>query len=168
MPIIALVLKIIIWGGEHFWFYVWAFIFSVSLVLLWIYPTWIAPLFNKFTPLEEGPLRTAIEELAKKVGFPLTKIFVVDGSTRSAHSNAYFYGFFKNKRIVIYDTLIKQVDQEGIVAILGHELGHYKLSHNLKNLVISQFHILMFLYLFSLTLHTKELYRSFGFDTQPV
>eukprot|EP01102_Stenamoeba_stenopodia_P018849 TRINITY_DN6985_c0_g1_i1.p1 TRINITY_DN6985_c0_g1~~TRINITY_DN6985_c0_g1_i1.p1 ORF type:complete len:459 (+),score=115.40 TRINITY_DN6985_c0_g1_i1:90-1379(+) len=168
VPILSLALKLIIWGGENFWLYVWVFMLVVSLFIMTIYPVFIAPLFNKFTPLEEGPLRTAIEDLAKKVGFPLTKIFVIDGSTRSAHSNAYFYGFFKNKRIVIYDTLIKQVDQDGIVAILGHELGHYKLSHNLKNLVIAQTHLLLFLYLFSRTLHTRELYEAFGFYTTPV
>lgn len=108
-----------------------------------LYPNVIAPWFNKFTPVPEGELRDKIFALAQRVDFPLTQLFIVDGSTRSAHSNAYFYGFFKNKRIVVYDTLINQVSTDEIIPIIGksskllqshlltqlfsaHELGHYK------------------------------------------
>lgn len=94
-PIFAVVIYVVRNGGPYFYFYVWAFLFSVTLVLMTIYPTLIAPLFNTYTPLKDGKLYDQIAELAKKVDFPLTKIFVVDGSKRSAHSNAYFYGFFK-------------------------------------------------------------------------
>mmetsp|Transcript_24831 Transcript_24831/g.55106 ORF Transcript_24831/g.55106 Transcript_24831/m.55106 type:complete len:514 (-) Transcript_24831:51-1592(-) len=108
-PILSLVVWIVRTGGEYFYFYVWVFLCIVNILLMTIYPTLIAPLFNKYTPLEEGETKTAIEELATSVQFPLTNLFTVDGSKRSAHSNAYFYGFFKNKRIVLYDTLLKQV-----------------------------------------------------------
>lgn len=94
-PIIGIMIWVIRLGGPYFYFYVWVFFFVVSIVMMILYPTLIAPLFNKYTKLEDGPVYTAIEELAKKVSFPLTQIYVVDGSRRSAHSNAYFYGFFK-------------------------------------------------------------------------
>ena len=94
-PVLAMVVWIVRWGGPHFYFYVWLFLCIISVVFMGLYPTLIAPLFNKYTKLDSGPIYTAIEELAKRVSFPLTQIFVVDGSRRSAHSNAYFYGFFK-------------------------------------------------------------------------
>lgn len=94
-PILSVVIWLVRWGGQYFYFYVWGFLFVVSLILMTVYPTLIAPLFNKYDKLESGPVYSAIEELAKKVSFPLTQIYVVDGSKRSAHSNAYFYGFFK-------------------------------------------------------------------------
>ena len=94
-PILGVMIWVIRLGGPFFYFYVWIFFFVVSIIMMILFPTLIAPLFNKYTKLEDGPLYQAIEELAKKVSFPLTQIFVVDGSRRSAHSNAYFYGFFK-------------------------------------------------------------------------
>jgi STE24 endopeptidase len=122
-PILSVVVYIIRMGGPHFYFYVWSFLCIISIIMMTIYPTVIAPLFNKYTKLDSGPIYDAIEQLAKKVEFPLTQIFVVDGSKRSAHSNAYFYGFFKNKRIVLFDTLMKQVELPELLAILGHEIG---------------------------------------------
>lgn len=95
VPVLSIVVWLVRWGGDYFYFYVWMFLFVVTVVMMTLYPTLIAPLFNKYDKLESGPLYDAIEELAKKVSFPLTQIFVVDGSKRSAHSNAYFYGFFK-------------------------------------------------------------------------
>lgn len=168
-PIIAGILFLIGWGGQYFYIYVWIFQVVVTLIMLTIYPTLIAPLFNKFDPLPEGELREGIEGLAKKVKFPLTKLFVVDGSKRSAHSNAYFYGFFKNKRIVLYDTLIEQVPEtKGILAIVAHEMGHYCLNHTIKNLVISQMYTLSWLFLFGTMLGNKDLFLAFGFDTTPI
>jgi len=168
LPILIGILQAITWGGPHFYFYVWLFVTFVSLFLITIYPHVIAPLFNKFTPLEEGELRDAINELAKKNHFPLTKLFVVDGSTRSSHSNAYFYGFWNNKRIVLYDTLLQQVDQQGILSILAHELGHWSLNHTLMHLILSEVQIFVFFYLFGVMLNSTDLYTSFGFSTQPV
>ncbi|KAK9914960.1 hypothetical protein WJX75_002949 [Coccomyxa subellipsoidea] len=148
--------------------YLWAFFFGLQIFFMTIYPVFIAPLFNKFSPLEKGPLRTAIEELAGSLTFPLTKLFVIDGSTRSAHSNAYMYGFFKNKRIVLYDTLIEQCTEPQVVAVLAHELGHWKLGHTVKNLILTQMQMLCTFALFSLVKESKGLFTSFGFvDQQP-
>ncbi|RIB05194.1 peptidase family M48-domain-containing protein [Gigaspora rosea] len=167
LPILALVLQIIRWTGDNFYFYVWIFMIIFNLVLLTIYPTLIQPLFNKVEPLEKGDLRERIEELASRIGFPLKKLYVIDGSKRSNHSNAYFYGFFKNKRIVLYDTLIDQADTGEILAIVGHELGHWYLNHTVKVLVVSQIHNLFLFYVFSQFIHNSELYSSFGFTSRP-
>lgn len=167
-PVVIAILFLVKWGGENFWIFLWLFLLSFQFLMLTIYPVWIAPLFNEFKPLEEGELRTKIYALASRLEFPLTKLFVVDGSTRSAHSNAYFYGFFKNKRIVLYDTLLKQVNTDGIVAILGHEMGHWKMNHTVKNLLIIQAYALLYLYLFSFMVHNVDMYHSFGFENQPI
>jgi len=167
LPILSAVLTVIRWGGPYFWFYLWVFLMVVTLIMVTIYPTLIAPLFNKFDPLPEGDLRNQIYALAQKVDFPLTKLYTVDGSKRSGHSNAYFYGFFKNKRIVLYDTLLEQVDTPGIISVLAHELGHFKMNHTYKNLFITQIYMLMFLFLFGQSINNIDLFRSFGFSTQP-
>ncbi|KAF4524485.1 hypothetical protein B566_EDAN013100 [Ephemera danica] len=106
LPLIAAIVWIVHWGGELFFLYLWLFTTVVILLLMTVYPDYIAPLFDKYTPLPEGELRSAIEKLAQSIGFPLYKLYVVEGSKRSVHSNAYFYGFFKNKRIVLFDTLL--------------------------------------------------------------
>jgi STE24 endopeptidase len=122
-PFVALLLKIIKWGGEQFYLYVWAFTFAFSLFMMTVYPVVIMPMFNKYEPLPEGSLKDQIYALAGQLKFPLTKLFVMDGSKRSSHSNAFMFGFFKNKRIVLFDTLMEQVHDDEILAILGHELG---------------------------------------------
>lgn len=203
-PVLSGIIFIIKAGGPYFAFYAWGFTTVVILIMMTIYPVYIAPLFDKYTALPEGELRTKIEALAKKLNYPLTKLFVVEGSKRSAHSNAYLYGFFKNKRIVLFDTLIKgykpaddkkdnEVKEEDvtaeekkkledkqnakkdrgctteeIVAVLGHELGHWKYSHTVKMLIIMEVKILLFFILFSKVLNSKSLYRAFGFaKSQP-
>ena len=123
------------------------------------------PLFNKFTPLEEGVLRTRIEALASSLAFPLTKLFVCDGSKRSSHSNAYFFGFFNSKRIVLFDTLLEQATNDEIVAILGHELGHWKLWHTAQGFIIQQLYTFSLFYVFGRCMHDPELFASFGFAT---
>jgi STE24 endopeptidase len=120
-------------------------------------------LFNKYTELEEGEVKGAIQALASEVKFPLTQLFTVDGSKRSAHSNAYFYGFFKSKRIVLYDTLLKQVSLSELLAILGHEIGHWKLWHTIHNFVISQIYTFALFLCFSYVQNTRELFTAFGF-----
>jgi len=167
IPAVSALLYIVKWGGGLFYLYAWAFLFLFTLFMVTIYPNVIAPLFNKFTPLEEGELRTAIEKLAASISFPLTKLFVVDGSKRSGHSNAYFYGFFKNKRIVLYDTLLKQLNLEETVAVLGHELGHWKMNHTLKLMIIGQIQVFVSFYLFGQTLNWDIMYTSFGFTDKP-
>ncbi|KAG6610683.1 CAAX prenyl protease 1 [Phytophthora cinnamomi] len=162
-PVTAALIYVIRWGGEYFYMYVWAFLFVFSVVMMTLYPVLIMPLFNKFTPLEEGELRTRIEALAASLNFPLTKLFVTDGSKRSSHSNAYFFGLFKSKRIVLFDTLLEQATHDEIVAVLGHELGHWKLWHTAQGFVIQQVYILASFYVFGLCMNDAELFASFGF-----
>jgi STE24 endopeptidase len=167
-PIISAVVLIVRKTGRDFYFYLWVFMFLFQIVLLMIYPTLIQPLFNKFTPLEDGELKKGINELAKRIDFPLTKIFVVDGSKRSGHSNAYFFGFFKNKRIVLFDTLLETSSHEETCAVLAHELGHWKLNHILKNLIFSNIHSFIMYYLVGFALWYDPLFQAFGFKDQPV
>ncbi|KAJ3061263.1 CAAX prenyl protease 1 [Podochytrium sp. JEL0797] len=166
-PLTAGGIKVIQWGGKNFVFFAGAFVLFFQLVLILLFPTVIAPLFNKFTPLEEGELKTEINKLAKSVDFPLTKLFVIDGSKRSSHSNAYFTGLFKDKRIVLFDTLLEQMNTKEILAVLAHELGHWKMSHIVRTLALSQIHILITFYAFSQVIDSSVLYTSFGFQAQP-
>ncbi|ORX83812.1 hypothetical protein BCR32DRAFT_326240 [Anaeromyces robustus] len=168
VPLISIFLKIIQKTGDAFYLYIWIFMAIVQLLILIIYPNFIQPLFNKFTPLEEGELKTQIEEIAKSVNYPLKKLYVVDNSKRSGHSNAYLFGLGKNKRIVLYDTLLKQVNNEEICSILGHELGHWYNSHNIKLLAFGEIQIFIIFYIFSHLINYTPLYKSFGFDVQPI
>eukprot|EP00794_Sanderia_malayensis_P000486 gene486-1131_t len=242
LPVTSALIWIIKAGGDYFFIYTWAFTLAVTLFLMTIYHDYIAPWFDRFIRLPEGPLRSAIEKLAASIDFPLTKIFVIEGSKRSAHSNAYFFGFFKNKRIVLFDTLLKEspfekerleeeakkkkekeedekkIDEgedaeehkeeqnqdsqeqenpeidgaeilsdagkvdgnmesaksdkgcsdDEILAVLGHELGHWKLNHTLKHLLIGQINIFLDFFLFGLLMDKDVLYTSFGFfDSKP-
>ncbi|KAK9910319.1 hypothetical protein M0R45_034285 [Rubus argutus] len=168
-PIVSAAILIVQKGGYYSVIYLWALVFILSLVMMTIYPILIAPLFNKFTPLPEGQLREKIEMLASSVEFPLKKLFVVDGSTRSSHSNAYMYGFFNNKRIVLYDTLIQQCkNDEEIVAVIGHELGHWKLNHVLYFFIANQIGALFYIGGYTLVRNWSSLFQSFGFHTRPL
>ncbi|DAZ97407.1 TPA: hypothetical protein N0F65_011291, partial [Lagenidium giganteum] len=164
-PVCAVLIYVIRWGGEHFYFYVWCFLFVFSIIMMTIYPVLIMPLFNTFTPLEQGELRTRIEALASSLNFPLTKLFVVDGSKRSSHSNAYFYGLFNSKRIVLFDTLLEQSTHDEIVAILGHELGHWKLWHTAQGFVFQQVYTFVCFYIFGRCMNDAALFSSFGFES---
>lgn len=159
-------LKIIQKTGDKFFFYIWLFMLGVQLFAITIYPIVIVPLFNKLTPLEPGPLKEGVESLAKRLKFPLSELYVIDGSKRSAHSNAYFTGLPWKKKIVIYDTLIEKSSQEEVVAVLSHELGHWKMGHTTKLLLISQVHIFYMFALFSVFINNKSLYDSFGFTRE--
>ncbi|MED6220346.1 CAAX prenyl protease 1, variant 2 [Stylosanthes scabra] len=168
-PIVAAIIVIVQKGSPYLAIYLWGFMLVLSLVMMTIYPVLIAPLFNKFTPLPDGTLREKIEKLAASLKFPLKKLFVVDGSTRSSHSNAYMYGFFKNKRIVLYDTLIQQCkNDDEVVAVIAHELGHWKLNHTVYSFVAVQVLTLLQFGGYTLVRNSSDLFRSFGFDTQPV
>lgn len=123
---------------QVWWLYTWFFWVGFNLILLWAYPKWIAPIFNKFTPLEDGEMKERIEALLKKTGFESNGIFVMDGSSRSGHGNAYFTGFGKNKRIVFFDTLIETLTPEEVEAVLAHELGHFKHGH-IKKMMLQSF-----------------------------
>lgn len=137
----GLILGLIIWfyqqTGKDFWLYAWAVVIVFSVVVNMFYSRLIVPLFNKQTPLEEGNLKVAIEKYASKVGFRLDKIFVIDGSKRSTKANAYFSGFGREKRVTLFDTLIQDLEEDEIVAVLAHEVGHYKRNHIIINLFIS-------------------------------
>lgn len=189
-PITAIVIYIVENGGKYFFFYVWLFLSVVLFLLMTIYPEFIAPLFDVYTPLPESDLRVKIEKLAKDCDFPLKKIYVVHGSKRSAHSNAYMYGIWNNKRIVLYDTLLSEemntklkeltgssaedcskkeedknlgLDDEEVVAVLGHELGHWHFLHNVINIVMTEVYLLGLLSVFHFCYRNSSLYEAFGF-----
>ncbi|MBS0353795.1 MAG: M48 family metallopeptidase [Proteobacteria bacterium] len=136
LPLISFVLWLMAAMGPLWWLYVWAFWLGFNLLVLLVYPTFIAPLFNKFQPLEDGPLKTRIEGLMERCGFRLSGLFVMDGSKRSAHGNAYFTGFGAAKRIVFFDTLLEKLAPTEVEAVLAHELGHYHHHHLWKRLAV--------------------------------
>ena len=137
LPILALILWVMDSIGSLWWLYAWAIVISFSLLMSWLFPTLIAPLFNKFTPMEDGSLKQRIQSLLQRCGFNSQGIFIMDGSRRSGHGNAYFTGLGNNKRIVFFDTLINSLDEEELEAVLAHELGHFKCKHVIKMLVAS-------------------------------
>jgi STE24 endopeptidase len=136
-PLLALILWVMDSVGTWWWVLAWAILQSFSILLSWAFPTFIAPLFNKFTPLEDTTLRQRIEALLKRCGFASKGIFVMDGSRRSGHGNAYFTGLGNNKRIVFFDTLVESLSHDELEAVLAHELGHFKRKHVLKMLIAS-------------------------------
>ena len=136
-PILALILWVMGAVGPYWWVWAWAILQSFSILMSWAFPTFIAPLFNKFSPLEDASLRERIETLLARCGFHSKGIFVMDGSRRSGHGNAYFTGIGNNKRIVFFDTLVNSLNHEELEAVLAHELGHFKRKHVLKMLIAS-------------------------------
>ncbi|XP_044756058.1 CAAX prenyl protease 1 homolog [Coccinella septempunctata] len=174
MIIASIVILVVRKGGDYFFVWLWAVVCIITLVVLTIYPSVIAPLFDTFVPLPEGELRTNIEKLASKLEFPLTNIYVVEGSKRSTHSNAYFYGLFKSKRIVLFDTLLAKDDGSGcgdeeILAVLCHELGHWKHNHITKNILVFQVNLFLLFYIFAFMFKYPPLYKALGFfNSQPV
>lgn len=135
LPLIWLVLSLMGKAGTYWWLYAWIVFSAFQLLMLVLYPTVIAPLFNKFTPLTDAPLQERINNLMQRTGFNASGLFVMDGSKRSAHGNAYFSGFGKSKRIVFFDTLLSRLSPEEVEAVLAHELGHFKLRHITKRLL---------------------------------
>ena len=135
-PVLLAVLWLMAQMGCLWWLYVWLFWCGFNLLILFVYPTWIAPLFNKFTPLDDAPLKARIEALLARCGFATSGLFVMDGSKRSAHGNAYFTGFGKTKRIVFFDTLLGRLQPAEVEAVLAHELGHFKHRHVIKRIVM--------------------------------
>jgi len=135
-PIVMLVLWLMAEAGQHWWLYVWAAWMGFSLLLTWAYPALIAPWFNKFVPLDDAGLKARIESLLERNGFASRGIFVVDGSKRSGHGNAYFTGLGSNKRIVFFDTLLRQLDADEVEAVLAHEVGHFKRKHIAKRIAL--------------------------------
>jgi STE24 endopeptidase len=148
--------------GDSAWLWCWGTTAVFTLVTMFVAPTWIMPLFNEFTPLDEGELREAILGYAKDVEFPLEGLFVIDGSKRSSKANAFFTGFGKNKRIGLYDTLVEGQSTEELVAVVAHEIGHYKRKHIFKSLVIGIAHFGLLFWLLSIFLESQALFEAFG------
>ncbi len=161
----GVLLSIILWfldtGGHYAWAMCWGFSAIFLLIIQYIVPTWIMPLFNKFTPLEDGELKQAIVDYAKSINFSLSNIFVMDGSKRSSKSNAFFTGFGKNKRIVLFDTLIKEQSSEELVAVLAHEMGHFKKKHIIRRMILGIFQMGFVFFMMSLFIRHKGLFDAF-------
>ena len=162
IPLLYVILWLMEQAGEQWWLYTWFVISGFSLVMMWIYPTWIAPIFNKFEPLEEGETLNRITSLLNRCGFNSDGIFVIDGSKRSSHGNAYFSGFGRNKRIVFFDTLLKMLSDDELEAVLAHELGHFKKKHIIKGMIISFATTLIALAVLAWLMKTEWFYTSLG------
>ncbi len=160
--ILIAILKIYQWFGTDFWWYAWILLTIFMLLMNLFYAKLIVPIFNKQTPLEAGSLKEKIEDYAHKVGFAVKNIFVIDGSKRSTKANAYFSGFGKQKRITLYDTLIESLNEDEIVAVLAHEVGHYKKRHLIYQLMISVLSTGLTLFLLSLFLSRPEFSLAIG------
>jgi STE24 endopeptidase len=160
--ILYVLLLIMETAGDGWWLLAWLALSSFSIITAWLYPALLAPLFNKFSPLQEGPLKDGIFELAKKISFKTSGLFVMDASKRSSHGNAYFTGMFGKKRIVLFDTLVDSLKVNEIIAVLAHELGHFKLNHVRWMLLRGVLMTGLTFYLLSLCLHWEEFYTAFG------
>jgi STE24 endopeptidase len=160
--LLTVVLAVYERAGNGFWLLAWIAVSVFSLTIAFFYSEWIVPLFNKQTPLEEGELRSAIEAFAQKASFPVRNIYVIDGSRRSTKSNAYFTGFGKKKRIVLYDTLTDDLSTEEIVAVLAHEIGHYKMKHIFYGIAISLASTGFMLWLMSFFLSSPAIAHALG------
>jgi STE24 endopeptidase len=162
IPVLGLITWFYYKTGKNFWLYAWGLITLFSVFINFFYSELIVPLFNKQTPLPEGSLRTQIETFAEKTGFKLKNIYIIDGSKRSTKANAYFSGFGPKKRIVLYDTLQKELTEEEIVAVLAHEIGHYKKKHVLVTLILSVLLTGFMLFLFSRVVNSPMLSEAMG------
>ena len=161
-PVLLAVLWLMAQMGERWWLYVWLFWCSFNLLILFVYPTWIAPLFNTFTPLEDAALKERIEALLSRCGFSSSGLFVMDGSKRSAHGNAYFTGFGRTKRIVFFDTLLGKLQPEEVEAVLAHELGHFHHRHIVKRIVLIFGTTLILLFALGQLMQTDWFYTGLG------
>ncbi len=165
-PVLLAVLWLMAQAGSLWWLYTWVFWCVFNLLILLIYPTWIAPLFNKFTPLADDELKARIENLLTRCGFASSGLFVMDGSKRSNHGNAYFTGLGKSKRIVFFDTLLSRLQGGEIEAVLAHELGHFKHRHVMKRIVLMFSLSLGFLAVLGQLMTADWFYRGLGVSTQ--
>ncbi len=165
LPLLLGVLWLMGRMGDWWWLYVWGVWVTFNLLLLFIYPTYIAPLFNKFEPMQDEAQKSRIEALLKKCGFAASGLFVMDGSKRSTHGNAYFTGFGKTKRIVFFDTLLQRLTPGEVDAVLAHELGHFKRRHVVKRIAYTFVISLGFLWLLAQLLHTDWFFVGLGVTT---
>ena len=167
-PLLAAILMFFQYAGPNAWWYCWIGVTLYMLVVQFIAPTWIMPLFNKFTPLEDGELKSAILTYANSINFPLENVYQMDGSRRSTKSNAFFTGFGKHKRIVLFDTLIKQHSVNELVAVLAHEMGHYKKRHIRQSLILGILQTGLMLFLLSHFITYAGLFNAFYMPQQSV
>ncbi|MDB6112542.1 MAG: Ste24 endopeptidase, partial [Pedosphaera sp.] len=163
-PLLVLILKLVEWTGPLWWLWAWACLLAFQLIMLVLAPVLIMPLFNKFSPLPEGSLRNRLLALGQRTGFLARSIQVMDGSKRSRHSNAFFTGFGRFRKIVLFDTLVQQLSEPELEAVLAHEIGHYKKKHIPKMLLWSAASSLVGLYVISVLANQEWFYRSFGFE----
>ncbi|MCG8563909.1 MAG: M48 family metallopeptidase [Desulfobacterales bacterium] len=168
IPFLGMILWLFQTLGTQAWLYGWGVTLVFTLAMQYLIPTWIMPLFNRFSPIEEGELKEAIMAYARKINFPLTQVFVMDGSKRSTKSNAFFTGFGKNKRIVLFDTLIQNHTTQELVGVLAHEMGHYKKKHIQTRLAMGAVHTGVIFFLLSLCLSMKSLFSAFFVTTPSV
>ncbi|MBI2957234.1 MAG: M48 family metallopeptidase [Chloroflexi bacterium] len=167
-PLLAGVQAVFLYGGTLAWLYCWAGVAAVSLFIQFIAPTWIMPMFNKFEPLGTGDLREAIMGYADKVGYRVEDVFIMDGSKRSTKSNAFFTGFGRSRRIVLFDTLVAAHTVPELVAVLAHEIGHYKKKHVLQGAVLGVLHTGILFFLLAFFMKSPGLYEAFGLQQQSV
>jgi STE24 endopeptidase len=162
------ILALFEYAGYHAWIYCWIAVTVFSLILQYVAPTWIMPLFNKFTQLEPGELKEAILNYARSVDFPIKNVFVMDGSKRSSKSNAFFTGFGRSKRIALFDTLIKNHTVPELIAVLAHEIGHHKKKHILQDTIINILHAGVLFFVLSIFLGSPGLYDAFYMEQQSI
>jgi STE24 endopeptidase len=165
--LLSLLLIMVSYAGSRWWIWAWLVFFCFQILMAVIYPTVIAPIFNKFTPLDQDDLSEKIEHLAKNEGFTLKGIFQMDAAKRSRHTNAYLSGLGKRKRIVLFDTLIEAHENDEILAVLTHEMGHLKRNHIKKQLVVMGLSSVVLFYLASQMMTWQSMYQSFGFSSMP-
>jgi len=168
VPLLAGILSFLEYSGPYAWLYCWITITIFSLVMQFVAPTWIMPLFNKFTLIESGELKEAILKYARSVNFPIKNVFVVDSSKRSSKSNAFFTGFGRNKRIALFDTLVEKHTVSELVATLAHEIGHYKKKHVLQGMIINILHTGVIFFLLPVFLSSPGLYEAFYMEQQSI
>ncbi len=167
-PLLTGILALFEYVGYYAWLYCWIAVTIFSLVLQFVAPMWIMPLFNKFTTLESGELKEAILNYVRSVNFPIKNVFVMDGSKRSSKSNAFFTGFGRNKRIALFDTLIEKQTVPELIAVLAHEIGHHKKKHILQGTIIGILHSGALFFLFSIFLGSPGLYEAFYMEQQSI
>jgi len=163
-PLLVLVLQLVAWAGDFWWLWAWGCVLAFQLLMVVLAPALLMPLFNKFTPLPDGPLRDRLLTLAQETGFRARAIQVMDGSKRSRHSNAFFTGFGRFRKIVLFDTLLAQLADNELAAVLAHEIGHYKKRHIPKMLLWSAASLLGGFYVLSVLAKQEWFYRGFGFE----
>ena len=167
-PLTVLILKLVEWTGTHWWLWAWGTVLAFQLLMIVLAPTLILPLFNRFSPLPEGSLRNRLQALAERLKFPLQRIEVMDGSKRSRHSNAFFTGFGRTRKVVLFDTLAQQLTEAEMEAVLAHEIGHYKKGHVPKMLIWNATCLLIGFYAVAWLASRPWFLQAFGFAPGPI